>query len=496
MNKNDIFQIKIEDISEEGMGIGHVDGMAVFVKDTVTGDLADIRIVKVLKNYAFGRLEKLIEPSTVRCDAPCEVARQCGGCILQHMTYEAQLEMKRARVVNCLKRIGKIENAEELCEGILGMEEEPFHFRNKMQFPIGLDKEGKAAIGFYAQRTHSIIPVEDCLTGHPVNKFIIKAVKKYIDECAVSVYDEEKNKGLLRHLITRTGFATGELMAAFVVNGDSVPKKYKLLELLSGAVDEYNASAEKKLELKSVMVNINKQKTNRIIGFESKCIFGEDHIFDYIGDVKFRISVESFFQINAYQTERLYGRALQYAELSGKENVWDMYCGIGTISLFLAGKAKEVYGVEIVPQAIEDAKQNAELNGFSNTSFYVGKAEDVVTDIYSSGGQGSKADVIVVDPPRKGCDEKLLETISSMSPERIVYVSCNPATLARDVQILSGKGYELKKFTACDMFPHSGHVETCCMLERVRNAKDHVTFTLDMEDYYRIKDAEEDKEKR
>ncbi len=488
MNKNDIYQIKIEDISEEGMGIGHVDGMAVFVKDTVTGDLADVKIVKVMKNYAFGRLEKLIEASDVRCEAKCPVARQCGGCIIQHMNYSAQLDMKKSRVINCLKRIGKVENAEELCEGILGMEEEPFHFRNKMQFPIGLDREGRAAIGFYAQRTHSIIPIDNCLTGHPVNKNIIAAVKQYIDECTVGVYDEETGKGLLRHLITRVGFATGEVMVALVVNGDSVPNKDKLLELLGGAVDEYNASAEKKLALKSVMVNINKQKTNRIIGFESKCIFGEDHIFDYIGDVKFRISVESFFQINAYQTERLYGRALQYAKLSGEENVWDMYCGIGTISLFLAGKAKEVYGVEIVPQAIEDAKQNAELNGFSNTSFYVGKAEDVVTDIYSTGGQGSKADVIVVDPPRKGCDEKLLETISSMSPDRIVYVSCNPATLARDVQILSRKGYELKKFTACDMFPHSGHVEVVSLLQKMSNTRPKaITLDVEMEDYYRIK---------
>ena len=469
MNKNDIYQIKIEDISEEGMGIGHVDGMAVFVKDTVTGDLADIKIVKVMKNYAFGRLEKLIEASPVRCEAQCPVARQCGGCIIQHMDYSAQLDMKKNRVINCLKRIGKVENAEELCEGIIGMEEEPFHFRNKMQFPIGLDKEGKAAIGFYAQRTHSIIPIDDCMTGHPVNKYIVEAVKTYIDECAVSVYDEERGKGLLRHLITRVGFATGEVMAALVINGDMVPKKDRLLELLSGAVEEYNQTgdSEQILTLKSVMVNINKERTNRIIGFTSKCIFGEDHIFDYIGDVRFRISVESFFQINAYQTERLYRRALEYAELSGDETVWDMYCGIGTISLFLAGKAKKVYGVEIVPQAIEDARQNAELNGFSNTSFYVGKAEDVVTDIYAAGKDGSRADVVVVDPPRKGCDEKLLETISSMSPEKLVYVSCNPATLARDIAILREKGYSLQKFTACDMFPHSGHVEVVSLLQRL-----------------------------
>lgn len=474
MQKNDIYEIEIEDMSDDGAGIGHVDGMAVFVKDTAPGDKAEIKIIKVKKSYAFGRLMQLIKPSEVRVDAPCEVARQCGGCTLQHVNYDAQLKLKRNKVENCLKRIGGIENASELCEEVLGMEDNPFRFRNKMQFPIGTDKEGKAILGFYAQRTHSIIPIEDCMTGHGVNKYIIDGVKDYINKNKISVYDEEKGTGLLRHLITRTGFTTGELMVALVINGDDVPEKAQLIKGLEEAVQKYEAEAcaadseKKSLCLTSVMLNINKENTNRIIGFESKRIFGRDFIYDYIGDVRFRISVESFFQVNPYQTGRLYGKALEYAGLTGEETVWDMYCGIGTISLFLSKKAKKVYGVEIVPQAIEDAKGNAELNQITNTDFFVGKAEDVVTDIYSSGGDGSHADVVVVDPPRKGCDGKLLDTLISMGPERIVYVSCDPATLARDIKILSEEGgYTLNKYSVCDMFSHSGHVETVALLSRI-----------------------------
>ena len=473
MQKNDIYKIEIEDMSDDGAGIGRVDGMAVFVKDTAPGDTAEIKIIKVKKSYAFGRLMQLINPSEDRVDAPCVVARQCGGCTLQHVNYSAQLRLKRNKVENCLKRIGGIEKAHELCEEVLGMEDNPFRFRNKMQFPIGTDKEGNAVLGFYAQRTHSIIPIEDCMTGHGVNKYIIAAVKEYIDKNKISIYDEEKGTGLLRHLITRTGFTTGELMVALVINGDDVPEKAQLVKGLEEAVQKYEAEkcaadAEKKeLCLTSVMLNINKENTNRIIGFESKRIFGRDFIYDYIGDVRFRISVESFFQVNPYQTGRLYGKALEYAELTGEETVWDMYCGIGTISLFLSKKAKKVYGVEIVPQAIEDAKGNAELNQITNTEFFVGKAEDVVTDIYASGKEGSHADVVVVDPPRKGCDGKLLETLISMKPERIVYVSCDPATLARDIKILSEEGgYTLNKYSVCDMFSHSGHVETVAQLTR------------------------------
>ena len=468
MQKNEEFEILIEDMSEDGSGIGHIDGMAVFVKDTVAGDRALIKIIKVKKSYAYGRLMKLIESSPDRTAAPCEIARQCGGCTMQHVDYQAQLRLKNSKVVNCLKRIGGIENAKELCEEVLGIENDPFRFRNKMQFPIGVDKEGKPVIGFYAQRTHSIIPVNDCITGHKINKYLIDSVKEYIEKNNVSIYDEEKKTGLLRHMITRTGFATGELMAAFVINGDDIPAKDMLIRSLEEAVQKYNADESGDIILSSVMMNINKEKTNRIIGYESKRIFGRDYIYDYIGDVRFRISVESFFQVNSYQTGRLYGKALEYARLTGSETVWDMYCGIGTISLFLSKQAGKVYGVEIVPQAIDDAKGNAELNRIKNTEFFIGKAEDVVTDIYSAGKEGSHADVVVVDPPRKGCDEKLLDTLISMNPDRIVYVSCDPATLARDIKILSESGaYKLEKYSVCDMFSHSGHIETVALIERV-----------------------------
>ena len=464
MQKNDIYEIEIEDMSEDGSGIGHVDGMAVFVKDTAPGDVAEIKIIKVMKRYAYGRLMSLIRPSKDRVEPPCEVARQCGGCTLQHVNYGAQLRLKRNKVENCLRRIGGIENASDLCEEILGMEDNPFRFRNKMQFPIGRDKEGRPVLGFYAQRTHCVIPVTDCMTGHGVNRYIIEAVKEYINETGVSIYDEESGTGLLRHLITRTGFTTGELMVALVINGDDIPDRELLVRMLEEAVRGYGSD---NLCLTSVMININKEKTNRIIGFESKRVFGRDYIYDYIGNVRFRISVESFFQVNPYQTGRLYRRALEYADLTGQETVWDMYCGIGTISLFLSEQAKKVYGVEIVPQAIEDARGNAELNRIKNTEFFVGKAEDVVTEIYSSGGDGSHADVVVVDPPRKGCDGKLLDTLIKMNPERIVYVSCDPATLARDIKILSESGgYKLKKYTVCDMFSHSGHCETVALLSR------------------------------
>ena len=485
MNKNDVYEIRIDDISEDGSGIGHVDGMAVFVKDTLTKDVAEVKIIKVKKSYAYGRLMKLIHPSPDRREAACPIARQCGGCTLQHMDYEAQLRYKIGKVENCLKRIGGIENPEELFEEMLGMEENPFRFRNKMQFPIGTDKEGKAVLGFYAQRTHSIIPVGDCMTGHKVNSYIIDAVKKYIDDNRVSIYDEEKGTGLLRHLITRTGFSTGELMVALVINGDDIPKREAFIRALEEAVERYGGE----LSLTSVMLNFNKEKTNRIIGFESKAIYGRDFIYDYIGDVKFRISVESFFQVNPYQTGRLYGKALEYAGLTGEETVWDMYCGIGTISLFLSKQAGKVYGVEIVPQAIEDAKRNAELNEISNTEFYVGKAEDVVTDIYAAGQEGSHADVVVVDPPRKGCDAKLLDTLILMKPKRIVYVSCDPATLARDIKILSESGgYKLEKYSVCDMFSHSGHVECVSLLQRMSNTRERtITLDVEMEDYHRIK---------
>lgn len=480
MKKNDLFEMTIEDMSKDGEGIGHVDGLTVFVKDTAPGDRIRARVMKEKKNLAYARLEEVLEPSPYRVTPACPKARSCGGCTLQHISYEKQKELLAKHVANCLTRIGGVEQAEELMEPLIGMED-PYHFRNKMQFPVGLDSEGNPQLGFYAGRTHALIPLTDCPVGHPVNKEILSAVREYLSESGASVYDEERHTGLIRHVLTRVGFSTGEVMVCIVANGDDLPKKKLLIEKLQQAVEAYNrenVSAKDgeeceniisdELKLTSVTLNINRDKTNRILGFSGRTLYGnaviEDTIKDDVGDIRFRIAPESFFQVNPVQTEKLYRKALEYAELTGKETVWDMYCGIGTISLFLARKAKRVFGVEIVPQAIENAVENAKLNGFTNAEFFVGKAEDVVPSLYAKDPEKYRADVVVVDPPRKGCDEALLKTISEMRPERIVYVSCDPATLARDIKILSGRGYTLKKAVPVDLFPQSMHCETCCLL--------------------------------
>lgn len=471
MEKNDIYQITIEDMSEDGSGIGHIDGMAVFVKDTVVGDTADIRIVKVKKSYAYGRLEKIIDESPFRTEAVCPVARQCGGCTLQHISYEKELELKQNKVMGCLKRIGGIDEPEKYLEGTYG-NESYLRYRNKMQFPVGKNKDGKTVLGFYAGRTHSLIPVDDCHIGHKVNRYIAEAVCSWADSFGITVYDEKTGKGLLRHVLTRIGFATGELMVCLVINGKKIPHDLELLEKLKAAVEQYNSAlndegnekADIRISLNSVVANINTAKTNKILGDKTFVISGEEYITDHIGDVKFRISAQSFYQVNPAQTGKLYGKALEFADLSGEETVWDMYCGIGTISLFLAGKAKKVFGVEIVPQAILDAKKNAEINGIENAVFYTGAAEDVVGEIYEKGAEGSSVDVVVVDPPRKGCDEKLLSTIKGMNPKRMVYVSCDPATLARDLKTLIAEGFELEKVAIYDQFSRSFHVETVVLL--------------------------------
>ena len=449
MKKDDILRLKIEDLSSEGLGVGHSeDGIALFVKDTVIGDLAEVKVMKMKKNYGFARLMKIIEPSADRIDPPCPVARQCGGCQIQAMSYDAQLRFKENKVRNNLQRIGKFENPP--MEPIIGMQE-PFRYRNKAQFPVGKDKEGKMSAGFYAGRTHSIISCEDCLLGAEVNQKILKLVLSHMERLGISAYNEETGKGLVRHVMTRVGFATGQIMVCIVINGNKLPGAEALVKKLAAIPG-----------MTSITLNINKEKTNVIMGRELISLWGQDYIEDTIGDVRFRISPLSFYQVNPRQTEKLYGKALEYAGLTGNETVWDLYCGIGTISLFLAQKAKQVYGVEIVPEAIRDAKQNAELNGFTNAEFFVGKAEEVLPEKYEK--EGIFADVIVVDPPRKGCEESVLQTMVQMAPKRIVYVSCDSATLARDLKYLGENGYELQKCCPVDMFGNSVHVETVALL--------------------------------
>ena len=448
MKKDDLIEVTIEDLSEEGTGIGKFEGMTFFIKDAVIGDRVRAKIMKMKKNYGFARLMEVLTPSPDRVEPLCPVARQCGGCQIQAMSYEAQLAFKTRKVESNLKRIGKFE--EIPMESIIGMED-PFHYRNKAQFPFGKNRDGKIITGFYAGRTHSIIENTSCHLGKEVNEEILEKILAWMNAFHVEPYNEATGKGLMRHSLIRCGFRTGEIMVCLVINGRKIPGEEALVDSLKIIPS-----------MTSISLNVNKEKTNVILGREVINLWGRPYIEDYIGEVKYQISPLSFFQVNPVQTERLYGKALEYAGLTGEETVWDLYCGIGTISLFLARKARKVYGVEIIPDAIEDARRNASLNGFTNTEFYVGKAEEVLPEKYEK--EGVRADVIVVDPPRKGCDENLLSTMVKMQPERIVYVSCDSATLARDLRYLCDNGYELKRVCPADMFPQTVHVETVVLL--------------------------------
>ena len=452
IRKNDEFILEIEDMGVNGEGIGHVDGLALFVKDALIGDTVRVKVMKMQKNYGFARLLEVIAPSADRIAPLCPVARSCGGCQIQEMNYPAQLKFKAKKVKENLERIGKLdfnaENAPEFYDCI-GMDV-PWNYRNKAQFPIGRNKEGKIIAGFYAGRTHSIIECEDCAIGIKENKDILHMVIAHMEKWKIEPYREEDHKGLVRHVLIRKGFTTGEIMVCLILNGKKFPG-------LSDLVDNL-----KKIDgMTSISINVNTEHTNRILGSEVIPVYQEVYITDYIGDVKFRISPLSFYQVNPVQTRKLYGTALDYAELTGEENVFDLYCGVGTISLFLAKKAKHVIGVEIVGQAIEDAKVNAQINHIENAQFYCGAAEEVIPDLYR---QGVTADVVVVDPPRKGCDEKLLDTIVNMAPEKVVYVSCDSATLARDLKYLNEYGYVVRKVQPVDMFPMGVHVETVVLL--------------------------------
>ena len=455
IKKNDILTVEITDTGIEGEGIGKTDGFILFVKDAVIGDTVQVKVMKAKKNYAYAKLEKVLVPSPFRVQPPCPFHRQCGGCQLQPLSYEKQLEFKQNKIRNNLIRIGGFspEHIDACMEPIIGMED-PWHYRNKAQFPFGYDKEGNVVTGFYAGRSHNIIANTDCALGVEENKTVLETILAYMKKYGVSAYDETTGKGLIRHVLIRKGFASGQLMACVVINGNKLPEEKTLAEELW-----------KIPGMTSVSVNVNTERTNVILGKKVRVLKGEEKIEDTIGDVVFRISPLSFYQVNPVQTKKLYGQALEYAGLTGEETVWDLYCGIGTISLFLAKKAKKVYGVEIVPEAIADAKENAARNGITNAEFFVGKAEEVLPQKYEE--EGVYADVIVVDPPRKGCDEKCLETMVRMRPERIVYVSCDSATLARDLKYLGEMGYEVRKWRGCDMFPGTVHCEVCVELGEI-----------------------------
>ena len=478
MRKNDIVKLQITDIGVGGEGIGKVDGYTLFVKDAVIGDVIEAKVMKAKKNYGYAKLLHILTASEGREKNPkCGIARKCGGCQIQEMKYEWQLRFKEEKVRDSLMRIGQIPERllDEIMEPILGMEE-PFYYRNKAQFPIGTDKNGRPVAGFYAGRTHSIIPVKDCVLGVPVNKEILDCILCFMEEFQVPAYDEIHHEGLVRHVLIRYGFRTGEIMVCLVINGTSLPKAEILAERLAAIKN-----------MTSISLCINREKTNVIMGNEVRVLWGHGYITDWIGNVKYQISPLSFYQVNPKQTEKLYKTALEYADLKAGEEtvVWDLYCGIGTISLFLAQRAGQVYGVEIVPQAVEDAKHNARINAVENAEFYVGKAEEVLPEYYAGfeqmHGKKAHADVIVVDPPRKGCDEALLETIVKMEPEKVVYVSCDPATLARDVKYLRGNGYEVRNVRPVDMFPHTVHVETVCLLSKLHSDQ-HIEVELKMDE--------------
>lgn len=519
MKKNDIFELEITDMGTDGEGIGHYDGMTFFVKDALIGDVITARATKLKKNYGYARVEEIKTPSTFRIEPKCALHKRCGGCQIQALSYEKQLEFKNDKVRNNLMRIGGFSEDEISAKMAppVGIDD-PYRYRNKAQFPVGRDKDGNIITGFYASRSHNIIPVDDCMLGVPINKEILDIIKAWMNEYGIEPYDEVSRTGLVRHVLIRYGFTSKQIMVCLVINGDGLDSKRRgenvnVSCVASGKITDkrdsdrasYNATDTlcerlSKIDgMTSISYNINKENTNVILGKKTVCIWGRSYIEDTIHllsypdftpqgtGITYQISPQSFYQVNPKQTEKLYSTALEFAGLTGKESVWDLYCGIGTISLFLSQRAKKVYGVEIVPQAIDDAKNNAKINGITNAEFFVGKAEEVLPEFYADAKKnitkGSEAikpevpaakytdeadmltpDVIVVDPPRKGCDEKCLDTMLKMEPQRIVYVSCDSATLARDLKILCEEKYELVKWQAFDQFSHTGHIETIVKL--------------------------------
>lgn len=527
LQKNDLITLEITDLTEEGQGVGKKDGLVFFVKDSVMGDLVEARILKGKKNYAYAKVENLLEASPHRIAPLCPVAGKCGGCQLQHLSYEKELAWKEDRIAQSLIRIAGLsqEEVERKKEGILGGVLS--RYRNKAQYPVQSRKEirsggatsvsdwkvdgkwpGKNKIeakekssdlsmGFYGFHSHRIIETEDCLINSAENPLILECIKEWAKEYKIPGYEEETGKGLLRHIFLRKGFSTGEILLCLVLNGKSLPHGKELWEKLEGLslrVEEgglqrgedvscgMDAQSQEDVycgkngtvqgRIVGLCVNINESSGNAILGRETLCLYGKDSIEDKIGELSFSISVPSFYQVNPAQTEKIYGKALEYAALTGEETVWDCYCGIGTISLFLAQKAKQVYGLEIVPEAIENAKKNAERNGLHNTEFYVGAAEEVlpkwVEEQKREGKDvGNLVDVVSLDPPRKGCDEACLSAVLELSPKRIVYVSCDPGSLARDMKYLREGGYVLEKWVGIDNFPRTGHVETVALLSKI-----------------------------
>lgn len=452
IEKNKNYIIDITDMTHEAQGVGRLDGLAVFVDGALVSERVEVKIIKLTKSYGVGKLIGILRPSPHRIEPFCQAYKRCGGCNLQHLDYQAQLDFKTGLVKDNLKRLGGLNDV--VVHDTIGMEQ-PYRYRNKAQYPVSM-VEGKAVTGFYAARSHDVMQSDECEIQDAHSDNIRGVISQFLDEYKIPIYDEKSGKGLLRHIVTRVGFNTGELMVVLVINGRQLPDSDELVRRL----------LEADRGAKSIYLNINTEKTNVILGRKNILLYGSEAITDTIGPYKYMISPHSFFQVNPIQTEVLYSKALEYAGLTGSETVFDLYCGIGTISLFLSAKAKKVYGVEVVEAAIEDARRNAQLNGVANTEFIAGEAEKVIPEMCSS---GIRADVVVLDPPRKGCDEPLLKQLTEMQPDRIVYVSCNPATLARDLKYLCSQGYKAVEVQPVDMFPWSGHVECIVLIKRAES---------------------------
>ncbi len=501
IKKNDECELEITDMSTDGEGIGHANGMTFFVKGAVIGDKILAGVTKLKKTYGYARIVRILKPSADRVAPACPIASRCGGCSLQHLSYSAQLEFKQKKVFDALTRIGGIARDRFVFDGdmvssceentrfgegrilfydIIGMDD-PFHYRNKGQFPVGCDKDGKPVCGFYAKHSHDIVNTESCLLQHNITDALMAAVREYMTRYNVEAYKEGNisamgaGAGIVRHVLTRVGYTTHEIMVCVVIAADELPYREQFARIAANAVEKYNIANNTDYSLNSVSYNINKADTNVILGDKVVTIAGLPFITDYIGDLQFRISPLSFYQVNPVQTEELYATALEFASPDENDTVWDLYCGIGTISLYFAKYVKKVYGIEIVPQAIEDAKENAKMNGITNAEFMCGAAEELFPELMrkestgTTGGGEDTPDIVIVDPPRKGCDAALIECVGNLAPKKIVYVSCDPATLARDIKLLGEYGYEPLKVRPCDMFPQSTHVETVVCLSQQIN---------------------------
>lgn len=455
VEKNKEYTLDIISQGYEGEGIAKInDTFPIFIEGALKGEKVNARIVKSKKNFAYAKLIEVLEPSNERCEAKCSINKRCGGCKLQHSTYKEQLNFKFERVKDCISKIGKLDDS--IVKFPLGMEE-PWRYRNKVQLPIGM-VNGELKIGFFAPRSHEIIDMETCLIQDEIADKVVELTRQWIKKHNIKPYNIDgkyDETGILRHIMIRRGFTTNEVMVVLVTNGRKLPNKEEFVKLI---VDNIPG-------IKSIVQNVNSNPTNVILGQECITLWGEPIISDYIGEFKFNISPLSFFQVNPIQTEVLYGKALEYAGLTGNETVFDAYCGTGTITLFLSQRAKKVYGVEIIPQAIENANINARENNVDNVEFFVGESEVVIPDLIN---KGVKADIVVVDPPRKGCDVKLLNAITNIDAERIVYVSCDPSTLARDLAILEENGYKTLEVQPVDMFPQTAHIENVALLIKER----------------------------